>query len=332
MKKVSIKDVAKLSGVSISTVSRVLTGSAPVSKELTEKVIKAVQELGYSPSSIARSLRNGATKTIGFILPDITNPFFAHIVRGAEDYLRKHGYTLIFGSSDQDKNEENHLLDVLLSKHIDGLLFTGSGDSNPKLLRKIEQGLKVVFLDRIIRGVNSSYVIVDNKKGINLLLDHLIENGHESFLFVNGDKNTFSAKQRHVAFMERMKSGKYKHEHYFTGFSYRAGYNFASQFDDILEFDAILCGNDLIAFGVIDALEEKGIHVPEQISVTGFDDIPFSKHYKPALTTVRQPMYEMGQKASELLLLMIKEQLSTAEGIILNPELVVRESTRRSQI
>ncbi|AMW32029.1 MAG: LacI family DNA-binding transcriptional regulator [Fervidobacterium pennivorans] len=329
MKKISIKDVAKKAGVSISTVSRVLTNSAPVSEELREKVIQAVQELGYSPSSIARSLRNGATKTIGFILPDITNPFFANIVRGAEDYLRQHGYTLIFGSSDQDKNEENHILEALLSKHIDGLLFTGSGDSNPKLLRKIEQGLKVVFLDRIIRGVNSSYVIVDNKRGISLLVDHLLDDGHKSFLFINGDKNTFSAKQRYEAFLQRMKSGKYKYEHHFTSFSYEAGYKFASQLSNPVEFDAILCGNDLIAFGVIDALEDRGIRVPEQVSVTGFDDIPFSRHYKPALTTVRQPMYEMGQKACELLLKMIKEQLMTTEGIILEPELVVRESTKR---
>ncbi|WP_448376534.1 LacI family DNA-binding transcriptional regulator [Fervidobacterium sp.] len=329
MEKVSIKDVAKKAGVSISTVSRVLTNSAPVSEGLRERVLVAVEELGYSPSNIARSLRNGKTRTIGFILPDITNPFFAHIVRGVEDYIRPYGYTLILASSDQNKNEENHILDTFISKHIDGLLFTGTGDSNPKLLKRIEQGLKVVFLDRILKGVNSSYVVVNNFKGMKLLLDYLIDTGHRSFLFVNGDKNTFSARQRYEAFLEKMKSGDYRYEHHFTSFSYDAGYIFGSKLKNISQYDVVVCGNDLIAFGMIDALEEHGIKVPDDISVTGFDDIPFTKHFKPALTTVHQPIYEMGKEAAEIMIKMINEDISSVDGVILEPELVVRESTRR---
>ncbi|ONN27498.1 LacI family transcriptional regulator [Thermosipho affectus] len=326
MQRPGIKEVAKKAGVSISTVSRVLNNSAPVSEELEKRVKKAIEELGYYPSSIAKGLRKGRTGTIGFILPDITNPFFANIVRGAEDYLRKKGYNLILCNSDQDRKQETELLKILISKHIDGLLFTGTGSSNPLLVEKIRKGLKVVFLDRIFEEINSSYVIVDNKIGMNLLLDYLIDVGHRNFIFINGNKETFSAKIRYEVFAERARTEKLEFKHYFTEFSYDAGYKKAKRLKGLP--DVILCGNDLIAYGVIEALEEKGYKVPEDVSVTGFDDIPFSKHFKPPLTTVYQPMYEMGRKSAKLLLEIIEEKKVSNKGIVLLPKLVIRESTK----
>ncbi|MDK2886854.1 MAG: LacI family transcriptional regulator [Thermosipho sp. (in: thermotogales)] len=326
MYRPSIKEVAKKAGVSISTVSRVLNNSAPVSESLRKKVETAVKELGYLPSNIAKSLRKGKTKTIGFILPDITNPFFANIVRGAEDYLRRKGYALILCNSDQDKEQEIQLLETLISKHIDGLLFTGTGSFNSLLVEKIKKGLKVVFLDRIIEGINSSYVVIDNMKGMNLLLDFLVKSGHRNFVFINGNKETFSAKIRYEAFIEKMKKENLKYKHYFTNFSYEAGYKFARKMK--IMPDVIVCGNDLIAYGVIDAIEEMGYKVPDDVSVTGFDDIPFSKHFKPPLTTVRQPMYKMGEKAAELLLKIIEENKFLNKGMVLEPELIIRNSTK----
>ena len=326
MHRYSIREVAKKAGVSISTVSRVLNNSAPVSDELRVRVEKAIKELGYYPSGIAKSLRKGKTGTIGFILPDITNPFFANIVRGAEDYLRKKGYTLILCNSDQNKEQEIQLLGTLISKHIDGLLFTGTGDFNPLLAEKIEKGLKIVFLDRIIKGLNSSYVIIDNREGMNILLDYLIKVGHKYFIFINGNKETFSARIRYETFVKKLTENNLHFKHYFANFSYEAGYSIAKKLRKLP--DTIICGNDLIAYGVIDAIEEKGYKVPEDVSVTGFDDIPFSRHYKPPLTTVRQPMYEMGEKAAELLLKIIEGKEKINKGIVLLPKLVVRESTK----
>ena len=326
MHRYSIREVAKKAGVSISTVSRVLNNSAPVSDELRVRVEKAIKELGYYPSGIAKSLRKGKTGTIGFILPDITNPFFANIVRGAEDYLRKKGYTLILCNSDQNKEQEIQLLGTLISKHIDGLLFTGTGDFNPLLAEKIEKGLKIVFLDRIIKGLNSSYVIIDNREGMNILLDYLIKVGHKYFIFINGNKETFSARIRYETFVKKLTKNNLHFKHYFANFSYEAGYSIAKKLRKLP--DTIICGNDLIAYGVIDAIEEKGYKVPEDVSVTGFDDIPFSRHYKPPLTTVRQPMYEMGEKAAELLLKIIEGKEKINKGIVLLPKLVVRESTK----
>ncbi len=327
MKRVSIRDIAKEAGVSISTVSRVINNSAYVSPELKRKVLAAVEKLGYRPSGVARSLRKGRTKIIGFIIPDITNPFFPEIVRGAEDYLRKKGYTLILCNSDNDMKQEIKLVETLMEKNVDGLLFTGAGNENPVLEKYIKKGLITVFLDRILEGVNSSYVVVDNKKGMKLLLEFLWRSGHTSYVFINGNKYLFSAVERHEAFIEFVNIHKVKdYKHYFGEFTYEFGYSFGKKIEKLP--DVIVCGNDLIAYGVIDALEERGYSIPDDVSITGFDDIFFSRHYKPPLTTVRQPSYKLGYEAAKLLVRMLSSKRKNRKGIVLDVELVVRNSTR----
>ncbi len=327
MKKVNIKDVAREAKVSVSTVSRVINGSAPVSEELKSRVIDAIKRLGYKPSYIARGLRSGKTKTIGFIIPDITNPFFPEMVRGVEDFLRKKGYTLILCNSDQDPKIESELVDMLMDKHIDGLLFTGAGERNKKLEVAVEKGLKVVFLDRIMEGVNASYVISDNYGGMKALLEHLRKVGYKSYYFINGSEETFSARIRYKAFLDFIEEHKIKNYHHvFSSFSYEAGYVYTKKVKQMP--DVIIGGNDLIAYGVIDALEEMGLDVPKDVGVTGFDDILFSKHYKPSLTTVRQPMYEMGRKAAQILIALIEKDSVRKRGYVLSTEVVIRNSTR----
>ncbi|MCD6449638.1 MAG: LacI family DNA-binding transcriptional regulator [Thermotogaceae bacterium] len=327
MKKVNIKDVAKEAKVSVSTVSRVINNSAPVSGELKSRVIEAIKKLGYKPSHIARGLRSGKTKTIGFIIPDITNPFFPEIVRGVEDYLRKKDYTLILCNSDQDPKIESELVDILIDKHIDGLLFTGAGEKSEKLELAVKKGLKVVFLDRIIEGVNASYVVSDNYDGMKSLLEYLWKAGYRSFYFINGSKETFSARIRYKAFLDFVEKYRVKdYHHIFSSFSYEAGYNHTKEINRIP--DVIIGGNDLIAYGVIDALEEMGLDVPDDVGVTGFDDILFSKHYKPSLTTVRQPMYEMGKKAAQMLIALIEKGVNKIKGYVLPTEVVIRNSTQ----
>ena len=327
MKKVNIKDVAREAKVSVSTVSRVINGSAPVSEKLRSRVERAIKKLGYKPSYIARGLRSGKTRTIGFIIPDITNPFFPEMVRGAEDLLRKKGYTLILCNSDQDPKIESELVEMLMDKHIDGLLFTGAGKKNKKLELAVEKGLKVVFLDRIMEGVNASYVISDNYGGMKALLEHLWKVGYKSYYFINGSEETFSARVRQKAFLDFVKENNIEsYHHIFSSFSYEAGYIYTKKIRKIP--DVIVSGNDLIAYGVIDALEEMGLDVPKDVGVTGFDDILFSKHYKPSLTTVRQPMYEMGRKAAQILITLIEKGSVKKKGYVLSTEVVIRNSTR----
>ncbi|WGS64681.1 LacI family DNA-binding transcriptional regulator [Marinitoga aeolica] len=327
MKRISIKDVAKEAKVSISTVSRVINNSAPVNEELKNRVEEAIKKLNYNPSTIAQSLRKGKTKTIGFVIPDITNPFFPNIVKGVEDCLKKEGYTLLLSNSDQDFKMETEIINTFISKHIDGIIFTGTGLYNPALEKLIKRGIKIVFLDRILEGVNASYVISDNQIGIYTLLEYLYERGNRSFYFVNGNENTFSAKIRYETFINYMKKKNIKiYKHIYTRFSYEAGYEFGKNIRSLP--DVIMGGNDLIAYGIIDSLRERGIRIPEEVSVTGFDDLLFSKHYKPSLTTIRQPIYEMGYKAAELILKIINGKQKNVKGIILKPELIIRESTK----
>ncbi|SHE68701.1 transcriptional regulator, LacI family [Marinitoga hydrogenitolerans DSM 16785] len=327
MKRASIRDVAKEAGVSISTVSRVINNSSYVNEELKIKVEQAIKKLNYKPNIIAQSLRKGKTKTIGFVIPDITNPFFPNIVKGVEDYLKKEGYTLLLSNSDQDLEMETKIINTFISKHIDGIIFTGTGSYNPVLEKLIEKGIKIVFLDRILEGINASYVICDNKSGILELLNYLYNSGKRSFYFVNGNQNTFSARIRYETFLEFMKEKKIKkYNHIYTNFSYEAGYKFGKNIKSLPE--VIIGGNDLIAYGIIDSLQERKIKIPEDVSVTGFDDILFSKHYKPSLTTVKQPIYEMGYKAAELMLKIINGKQKKIKGIVLKPELIIRESTK----
>ncbi len=326
-KKVTIRDIAREAGVSPSTVSRVINESAPVNKELKEKVLEAIKKLGYSPNPIARSLRKGYTNTVGFLVPDITNPFFSHTIKGAEDFFKDKDISLIVCSSNHDIKEEERLLQTLFSKKIDGLLFIGSGGQN-KVLEHFLYDLKIVFVDRIYENLSSFYVTSNNYNGMKELVNYLVKIGHKSFVFLNGEKDTYSASERLRGFLEALKEhGIKEYQVFFGKFTYESGFSLTKKLKKIP--DAVVCGNDLMAYGAIDALEEMGYKVPDDVSVTGFDDIPFSKHYKPSITTVKQPFHEMGYEAAKMLYKLMKGRIKRPKGIVLETELIIRESTKR---
>src|SRR6056297_1189160 len=199
MKTPTMKQVAKLAGVSSSTVSRVINDSAPVNEELHIRVMNAVEALGYSPDQIARSLRKGKTNVVGVIIPNITNPFFPIIVKGAEDYLRKQNYVMMLGNSDFDLKMEKKLFNTLKSKNVDGLLFVGSGGKTP-FIDNLENRKKIVFVDRIYENIQKNYVIVDNIKGMNDLVNYLLDLNHKSFVMITGKKKTYTAEKRREGF------------------------------------------------------------------------------------------------------------------------------------
>ena len=326
-KKVTIRDIAREAGVSPSTVSRVINESAPVNKELKERVLKAIEKLGYSPNPIARSLRKGYTDTVGFLVPDITNPFFSHTIKGAEDFFKNKDISLIVCSSNHDIKEEERLLQILFSKKIDGLLFIGSGRQN-QVLERFLYDLKIVFVDRIYKDLNSFYVTSDNYSGMKQIVNYLVKIGHKSFVLLNGEKDTYSASERLRGFLEALKEhGIEEYQVFFGKFTYESGFSLTKKLRKIP--DAVVCGNDLMAYGAIDALEEMGYRVPDDVSVTGFDDIPFSKHYKPSITTVKQPFHKMGYEAARMLYKLMKGRIKRPKGIVLETELIVRESTKR---
>jgi len=326
MKKITIKDIAREANVSPSTVSRVVNKSAPVSTELEERVLEIIGNYGYSPDAVARSLRRGFTDTVAFVVPDITNPFFSLIIKGAEDFFKKYNISLIVCSSNHSAKEEERILDNLLSKKVDGLLFIGAGNESLELHELLSE-FKIVFVDRAYSDIDSPYVVSNNYEGMKEVVKYLVQTGHKSFVLLNGEKGTYSATERLKGFVDTLNEfGIDSYETYFGQFTYECGVELVNQLKDIP--DAIVCGNDLIAYGAIDALEERGITVPEQVSVTGFDDLPFSKHYKPSLTTVKQPFYDMGYESAKILWLMINGKVVKRKRVVLDTKLIVRDSAK----
>ncbi|HEY8541844.1 MAG TPA: LacI family DNA-binding transcriptional regulator [Pseudothermotoga sp.] len=324
----NIKSVAKLAGVSISTVSRVINNPESVSEELRVRVRDAIQQLGYHPNQIARSLRTGSTKLIGFIIPDITNPAFLLMVKGAEDFLKRKGYTFIVCGTDHSTREETKLLRTLLSQNVEGMIVTCSGGQNSDFSQIVESNsIKMVFMDRRYENLKMPYVGVDNAEGVQKITDYLIETGHRSIVYLSGERNTSSAKERLRGFMNSV----YKHDIkdfqvMYGKFTFESGYELTKKLKKIP--DAIVGGNDLVALGAIEALSQMGYSVPDDVSVVGFDDMFYSKYSKPSLTTVRQPIYEMGYTAGKILWQVLSQENIKKNSVILQTQIVVRETVK----
>lgn len=321
-----IKDIARIAGVSIATVSRVLNGNSYVSPELSKRVLEAAGKLKYQPNRIARGLRKGKTNTIGFLIPDIENPFFSAIVKGAEDFLRKFGYTILLCSSSGKAEREDELLNVLFSHKVDGLM-TIPLESQTPYLEKIERlGIPVVVIDDIIKKKDVSSVASDNYSGMSQLMRYLLDTNHKSFAFLSGDPHTYSGKERLRAFRDVMvqQQENVEYEILFGTYTFKSGIDMLRKLKRIP--DAIVCGNDMIAFGVLTELQRMQYKIPDDVSITGFDDVLFSKMTNPPLTTVRQDYYMMGEVAAQLL--MDSLNYKKRDSVLLKTELVIRGSSR----
>lgn len=325
-KHVSIRDVAKHAGVSIATVSRVFNKTSFVSEELVEKVLTSARELGYHPNRVAQSLRKGQTKTIGFLIPDIVNPFFSSMVKGAEDFLKSLGYIILLCSSSGDREKENELLATFYSRKIDGLIAITLEENNPLIDSAISKKIPTILMDNIVNRPTISCVASDNYGGIKKLMNYLIETGHRSFVFLSGDPIIYSAKERLKAFKDTVEGrNDLDFEIVFGEYTYESGVEMVKKLKHIP--DAVVCGNDMIAFGAMVELERRGFRIPEDVSVTGFDDILFSRMSRPPLTTVRQDAYLMGRVGAELLISAINEEIKN-DVVLLETTLEIRGSTR----
>lgn len=329
---VGIKDIAKKAGVSISTVSRVLNNVPTVGEIYRKRVLEAINELGYTPNLLARGLRGGKTNVIGVIVTNITNPFFLHVIEGIEDVLKIAEFSFILCSSNGSFKEETKLIRMLYSNRVNGLIITDSGRFNPALNIFLRSSTPVVFLDRFYdEVVGPSYIYVDDIAGFEKLIDYLYETGHRRFLFINGTQESWSAKLRTKIFIQSMKKYRIQnHDVFYTKFSAKAAYHITKEIFLGLGYtpDAVLCGNDVMAFGVIGALKDMDYRVPEDISVVGFDNISQSKYFIPALTTVDKPQYIMGKEAAELLIKTLNKEPIKNHVVRLKTRLIIRNSTR----
>ena len=329
---VTIKDIAALAGVSKTTVSKIINNKDDsISKPTRDKVLKIMKEQNYVPNKLAQSLVTKRTKTIGLLIPDIRNPFFTDISRGAEDFARKEGYNIIFCSTDEDYEREAECVSMLCEKMIDGIIFTPSSITSHEENRYNDLDIPMVLVDKNIELSNAKGIVkVDNKNGTYEATKHLIKQGHKEILYLSGPLKNDISKERLQGYIRALEKNNLsvKEENIVEGkYRYEWAYNFIKNLEEI-KCTAICCANDLMAIGAIQALREKNFNIPEDISIVGFDDIETAKLIDPSLTTIRQPAYEMGAKASEILISSLKNKDKESVGtIIFKPSLIIRNST-----
>jgi len=333
-RKVNIKDVAARADVHPSTVSRVMNPEtrSMVSERVAERVTRIAGEMGYTRSPLASGLRTGRSFTIGVIIPDLSNPMFPPIVRGIERTLEAEGYIAILADSDNSQKSERAIFDSMKSRRIDGLILATAHIEDPIVEDCIEEQLPVVLVNRTIDTHDVSEVINNDELGIQLAVSHLIELGHKQIAFLGGPQNISTGRDRYRAFRNLADNGQFELDPDLcascTAFTEAAGHtSMLGILDCNKPFSAVVAANDLLALGCYDALEERGVSCPGDVSVTGFNDMPFVDRFSPPLTSLHIPHDELGVRAANLLLAEIRDSDAPRTTIRLDPVLVVRGST-----
>lgn len=336
----TIKEVAKRAGVSVGTVSNVLSRTVRVSPQLVERVSKAVRELDYHPNHVARSLKIKQTKMLGMVIPDITNPFFPQIVRGAEDAAMKNGYLLVTFNTDDHTEREKEVLSVLRSRRTDGILLVTARDTIDvsHVTGTIEAGIPVLCLDRIPNKLKTDSVTVDNVKGSQVCVRHLISMGHRRIAIITGAMRLRTAIDRLKGYKMALKEANVKIDPELIkegDFRVEGGYQGAKEL--LLQRDrpsALFVCNGMMTLGVLRALEEIGLQCPGDIAVATFDDLAIADVFRPHLTAVAQPAYAIGCRGAEILIDRLEGRIASNKvlRIQLDPELKIRESTFGSRI
>jgi LacI family transcriptional regulator len=331
----TIRDVAALAKVSIATVSFVANGKGPVSEELRKRVLEAMEALDYHPNQVARSLKASQTHIIGMIVPQITNPFFGEVMRGVEDMARRSGYSVIFCNSNEDPELETTHLNTLFARRVDGVLISSS---NSRLMdgHLLKRRFPLVFLDRIPPNFAGTAVITDNFGASQEATRHLINLGHARIAIINGPRDLPICVERLRGLVQALQeSGLSLPDDYlkYGTFLPESGYCNGCELMKLSDPPtAIFCCNNSMTLGLMRALAELKISCPERVSVLGFDDFEWGANFRPQLTSVAQPTYEVGRLATELLIERMRREKnktkSTKEEIIVLPdELRIRDST-----
>jgi LacI family transcriptional regulator len=339
MIKQTMRDVARLAGVSVATVSAVINSSATVSEARTKRVRDAMEALDYYPDQVARSLKVGRTNVVGMVVPDITNNFFPQLIRGAEDAARQLGYSVILCDSNEDPEEERRHLDTLFSRRVDGVLIACS-DPSAGYEHLMRRRFPIVFVDRIPRGVIHGGVATDNVEAGARATNHLIDLGHERIAFITGKLGLSPHYGRLEGFRKAMQA---------RGLPIRDEYLRAGDLEietgrrlgiELLSLipppTAIISTNNRMLLGLAGAFAELGIPCPERISVVGFDDSVWTEHFNPGMTVMAQPAFEIGKAAFSMLIRKVRttdDAPSEQPGLQLFPaQLRVRGSTAPPQI
>ncbi len=330
----SIREVAKRAGVSLGTVSNVLNRPEIVAEETRRRVQIAIEEIGFVPNGSARQLRVGRSQHIGLVVLDVANPFFTEVARGVEDLANQAGYVVILCNSDDSVEKENNYLQVLEQQRTQGVLITPVQSDASYLQRFRERGIAVVLLDRPSRIKDLCSVAVDDVRGGELAAAHLLEQGHQRIAFVHGPLSIRQIADRRRGVLKAIKAAGLNPDHALVDISTpaqtaREGEQSVEKLlSATIKPTAVFCANDLLALGVMRALIKRGISIPRDMALVGYDDVEFAGVLSTPLTSIRQPKYELGRTAAELLLDEANNPATHQhQHIIYQPELIVRESS-----
>ena len=331
-RKPTIRDVAELVGVHHSTVSRALSPDKrdKISPSVVKKVEKAAQKLGYYPNIVASSLKKNRSFAVGVLVPDLTNPIFPPIIRGVQDTSEAAGYTVITANTDDDESKELDALRMMQSRSIDGVIIATARRKDRTVERCIEEEIPFVLVNRTVDRDDVNAVILDEDFGVRSLIDHLMSLKHTKIAHVAGPQHTSTGYHRAKAFsdylrMHSLQADLVEAADKFTVEEGRRAFGKLLARDN--SFSAIVAGNDLLALGCMDAMKEMGLLVPDNISITGYDDIAFLDRMSPALTTVSVPKYEMGSQATKTLLDIVGGEDKAPVVLRMQPRILVRNST-----
>jgi LacI family transcriptional regulator, galactose operon repressor len=330
----TLRDVARLAGVHPGTVSRALNPQTRglVNERTARRVLEAAEELGYRPNPIARGLRTNRSNTIGVLVPDLMNPLFAAVVRGIEDGLREGGYTPLIANTDNDADRERVAFEAMSARQVDGFIAATARRDHWLLADELDPDAKVVLVNRRTDSDTLPAVTGDDHQGIRLAVEHLAGLGHRRIAHLSGSQSLYTGWSRHRGFIDAIEALGLPLDPdliVFSGaFTEREGARCCSQLlARRRDFTAIVAGNDLLALGCYDAFEQAGLRCPDDISVVGYNDMPFADRFTPPLTTVRVPHYELGATAAGLMLEQLRATDVPPRQLLLEPELVVRGST-----
>jgi len=326
----TLEEIARIAQVSVATVSRFYRDKRSVSLESRSKIERALEDLGFSSEVLKKRKRR--TMIVALLVPDVENPFFSSLVKNAEFLLSRLSYFLLLCNTSGDAYLEEKYLDLLEKHHVDGVILIPSGRSDETFLERVNKAsIPIVVLDREVKNLKVPMILCDSEKGGRMATEYLLRLGKENIAFISGRKEVSTASGRLLGYRKALQESgiAFREELVFEGdFTFKGGARAAqSILSSEIKIDAIFAANDLMALGAMEVLKRRGIKIPSEVSIIGYDDIWLSRIYEPALTTVRQPVFGMCELAVNMLLRSIRgEKHVLPQKTILEPELVVRES------
>lgn len=331
-KSLTVEDVAREAGVSTATVSRVFNRTARVSDKTMQKVLKAARKLNYRPSRVARRLRvkSSQSMVVGLIIPDMENPFFSEIARGVEDVAYRSHHAVMICNTDEDAEKEKFYIDTLLDERTSGMIAALTSGNVKYVQRLVDEGYPVVCVDRRQKIGHTDVVTVDNKGGAYQAVRRLIELGHRRIGIINGIKGLSTTRERFEGYRKALKEAGIGVDSKMVTYGNSRQDGGSRQAKRLLALEerptAIFSTNNLMTLGCLEQMYKQGIRIPADMAIIGFDDMPWAVALNPPLTAVRQPGYELGTTAAELLIKRLAEPGRSTSSIELSPELVVRAS------